>query len=49
LVFNNFLVVNGDEIGLEKINEGGWNFKKKLFKKWYQTKQIATKRIGIKF
>jgi hypothetical protein len=23
LVFNNFLVVNGDEIGLEKINEGG--------------------------
>jgi hypothetical protein len=22
-VFNNFLVVNGDEIGLEKINEGG--------------------------
>jgi hypothetical protein len=33
---------------LKKINHGGWNCKKKS-KKRYQTKQIAIKKMGIKF
>jgi hypothetical protein len=29
--------------------KGGWNLKKKTFEKWYQTKQVAIKKIKTKF